>query len=73
MKDAKTDFDTYAICDLCAHLNDLHAFKTGNTVSMGKCGYCKCGREEMLTPLRDLKRPDGKRGDVYMDEVNTYE
>lgn len=58
------DREAYAICELCAFERGWKPFKTAYTVSMGKCEYCNCGKEEMLTPLRDLKNSEGVRADV---------
>ncbi len=59
----KVRMSKYWMCDVCAVRHGFICFKTGNTVSMGLCGWCDSDKEQWLTPLRDLKDGDGNRAD----------
>lgn len=45
----------YWICDSCALKHNLKPFKSGYTLILGLCGWCESKKEQMLTPLIDLK------------------
>lgn len=60
--------DKYWICDTCAAQREWVPFKEAYTVISGRCGWCKCGVFEALTPLRDLKAANGRRADCVPEE-----
>lgn len=49
--------EKYWICDACAEKKKYVAWKTGNTLIMGLCGWCDSREESFLTPVEDFRKP----------------